>query len=86
LYFYCLFTIFHNLFPEKSTVSNLNDALDAECIVIATDHPEFKEISPGKIKEKGIKVVVDGKNCIDKKIHTYIQIYLFLHFIKSLDL
>jgi len=51
----------------KSTVDNLDEALDAECIVIATDHPEFKSIRPNQIKEKGIKVVIDGKNCLDKK-------------------
>ena len=59
--------IFDPYIPSKSTVDNLDEALDAECIVIATDHPEFKEIRPNQIKEKGIKVVVDGKNCLDKK-------------------
>jgi len=58
--------IFDPYIPGKSTVDNLNEALDAECIVITTDHPEFKEIRPNQIKEKGIKVVVDGKNCLDK--------------------
>jgi len=37
------------------------------CMVIATDHPEFKEIRPNQIKEKDIKVVIDGKNCLDKQ-------------------
>ena len=37
------------------------------CNIIATDHPEFKEIRPNQIKEKGIKVVIDGKNCLDKQ-------------------
>jgi len=59
--------IFDPYIPSKSTVDNLDEALDAECIVIATDHPEFKEIRPNQIKEKGIKVVVDGKNCLDKQ-------------------
>jgi len=58
--------IFDPYIPEKSTVKDLNEALNAECILIATDHPEFKEIRPSQLKEKGIKVVIDGKNCLDK--------------------
>jgi len=58
--------IFDPYIPEKSTVKGLDEALNAECIVIATDHPEFKIIKPEEIKEKGIKVVIDGKNCLDK--------------------
>jgi UDP-N-acetyl-D-glucosamine dehydrogenase len=52
---------------DKSIVNDLDEALDAECIVIATDHPEFKALRPAELKEKGIKVVIDGKNCLDKK-------------------
>jgi len=59
--------IFDPYIPEKSTVKNLNEALNSECIVIATDHQEFKNIKPEEIKEKGIKVVIDGKNCLDKQ-------------------
>ena len=58
--------VFDPYIPEKSNVSDLNEALNAECIVIATDHPEFKSIRPEEIKKKGIKVVIDGKNCLDK--------------------
>ncbi len=59
--------VFDPYIPEKSTVKNLDEALNSECIVIAADHPEFKSIKPEKIKEKGIKVVIDGKNCLDKQ-------------------
>ena len=58
--------VFDPYIPEKSTVKNLSEALNSECIVIATDHPEFKEIRPKEIKKKGIKVIIDGKNCLDK--------------------
>ena len=59
--------VFDPYIPDKSTVDNLDEALDADCIVIATDHPEFKVLRPDELKEKGVKVVVDGKNCLDKK-------------------
>ena len=59
--------VFDPYLLEKSDVKNLDEALNAECLVLVTDHPEFKAIKPEKIKEKGIKVVIDGKNCLDKK-------------------
>jgi len=59
--------VFDPYIPGKSTVDNLDEALNAECIVIATDHPEFKSIKPEEIKKRGIKVVIDGKNCLDKQ-------------------
>lgn len=60
--------IFDPYIPEKSTVENLNQALEkSECIVVATDHPEFKQIKPELLKEKGIKVVIDGRNILDKE-------------------
>lgn len=36
-------------------------------IVLATDHKMFKEINPSVFKEKGIKLIVDGRNCLDKE-------------------
>ena len=60
--------IFDPYVPEKSTAENLNQALEkGECMVVATDHPEFKQIKPELLKEKGVKVVVDGRNILDKE-------------------
>lgn len=59
--------VFDPYILNKSTVDNLDEALDAECIVVATDHSEFKALRPAELKEKRIKVVVDGKNCLDKQ-------------------
>jgi UDP-N-acetyl-D-glucosamine dehydrogenase len=50
---------------SKSTVKTLDEALDADAIVVATNHPEFKEITPQILVKKGVKVVVDGKNMFD---------------------
>jgi nucleotide sugar dehydrogenase len=54
--------------PAKSTLKSLDAALDfADAVVIATNHKVFKELNPEKLEEKGIYVVVDGRNCLDKK-------------------
>ncbi|MEP7162643.1 MAG: nucleotide sugar dehydrogenase, partial [Candidatus Moraniibacteriota bacterium] len=40
----------------------------ATALVLATDHREFKEgITPDILKENGIRVIIDGKNCLDKQ-------------------
>lgn len=52
----------------KSTLHTLKEALDfADVIVIATNHKEFSEIKPEQLEKHNIRVVVDGKNCLDKK-------------------
>jgi len=59
--------IFDPYLPEKSTAENLNQALEkTECVVVVTDHPEFKKIKSELLKEKGVKVVVDGRNILNK--------------------
>jgi UDP-N-acetyl-D-glucosamine dehydrogenase len=48
---------------EKSSVKSLEATLsDAEAVVIAVNHKEFLDID---FKKHGIKVVIDGKNCLD---------------------
>ena len=53
---------------DKSTVKSLDEALSkASCIVIVTDHVEFKEISSDLLKKKEIDVVIDGRNILKKE-------------------
>lgn len=60
--------IFDPYVPKKSTVASLEELLEkSEAIVITANHDEFLKISPEKLKENGIKVVLDGKNCLDKE-------------------
>jgi len=55
-------------FPDRSNVDSLDKALaDATAVVIATDHNEFKAITPELLQAKGVNVVIDGKNCLDKE-------------------
>jgi len=51
----------------KSSIKTLNALLKkVDALIIATDHKEFKEIDPKLFKQNGIKVIIDGKNCLDK--------------------
>jgi len=60
--------IFDPYAPEKSNVENIEDLLEkCEAVVVATDHREFLKIPPEKFKENNIKVIIDGKNCLDKE-------------------
>lgn len=54
--------------PKKSTVKNLKELLQkSDAIVLATDHKEFKEVDPKIFKKYKIRVIIDGKNCLDKE-------------------
>lgn len=59
--------IFDPYFPELSTTSSLEELLSkVDTILIATDHKEFKTLTADTFKQYNIKVVIDGKNCLDK--------------------
>jgi UDP-N-acetyl-D-glucosamine dehydrogenase len=53
---------------KRSSMKTLEALLKkSEAIVLVTDHKEFKEtITPALLKKYGIKVIIDGKNCLDK--------------------
>ena len=52
---------------EKSTAKNLEMVLKhSDAIVLVTDHDEFKNIEPKIFRKYKIKVIIDGKNCLDK--------------------
>jgi nucleotide sugar dehydrogenase len=53
--------------PEKSDFKNLEETLkNSDIIIIATNHIEFKKISGKLLKKHNIKIVIDGKNCLNK--------------------
>jgi len=59
-------TVYDPYFPDMSTVGSLDEALkDSFAVILATDHKEFKEITTEKLNSHGVKVLVDGKNCLD---------------------
>ncbi|MFW6048436.1 MAG: nucleotide sugar dehydrogenase [Candidatus Natronoplasma sp.] len=50
----------HHLFDFEESVK------DSDCILIVTDHDEFKEIDPGEIEMRN-KNIIDSRNIIDKE-------------------
>lgn len=53
---------------KHSTTKSLKELLEkSDALILATDHREFKEIDPALFKKYGIKAIVDGRNCLDKK-------------------
>ena len=53
----------------KSDYKSLKDSLkDAECLVIATAHSEFVNMLPSALLKTKVKLVVDGRNCLDKTL------------------
>ncbi|PKP60633.1 UDP-N-acetyl-D-mannosamine dehydrogenase [Candidatus Atribacteria bacterium HGW-Atribacteria-1] len=51
----------------KYNLSSLNDAVkDSDCILILTDHDDFKTINISKIKDlMRNKILIDTRNCVD---------------------
>jgi UDP-N-acetyl-D-mannosaminuronate dehydrogenase len=45
----------------ESGVESLEDLKDRECLVIATDHGEFRELEKRSLAE----LIVDGRNMLD---------------------
>lgn len=59
--------IFDPYYTEMNTVASTEEILSkVYAILIATDHKEFRAISAHQLKENNIKIVIDGKNCLDK--------------------
>lgn len=52
--------------PKFSTVKTLQEALQAECLIIVTAHKEFLEMNTEQTKSAGVKLIIDGRNCLDK--------------------
>lgn len=53
---------------KKSTEKSLAAILKkSQAIILVTDHREFRSIDPKTFKRCGIKVIIDGKNCLDKR-------------------
>lgn len=66
--------IFDPYFLDKSTSKNFNDILKkAEAIVIATNHRDF--IKTDYLRYNNIKVIVDGRNCLDKSKYSKKTVY-----------
>jgi len=53
---------------EKSSVKTLTTLLKkSDAIILVTNHKEFDKLNGKLLKENNIKVIIDGKNVLDKK-------------------
>ena len=53
---------------HKNNVTELEEFLQkAEYLVIATGHSEIVSLDANRLREKNIKVIIDGRNCLDKE-------------------
>jgi UDP-N-acetyl-D-mannosaminuronate dehydrogenase len=60
--------IFDPYFPELSTCSSLEELMSKSfAILLATDHDEFRGINQEMLIKNDIKIVIDGKNCLNKE-------------------
>jgi len=60
--------IFDPFVLDKSTVRSLDQAVkNVKAVIVATAHNEFKKITPAWLKKNGVKVIIDGRNCLDKE-------------------
>lgn len=56
--------------PHKSDVPTLDEALSgAKAMVVATAHSEFESLSPDRVAGHGVRVVIDGRNCLSKEAY-----------------
>lgn len=64
------FTTFDPHVLSLSSAKTLNEAVSgAKAIIVATNHKEFvSEITPKFLKSKNISIIIDGKNCLNKKL------------------
>ena len=61
-------SIFDPYCLKDSTGNSLEELLqNVDAVLIATDHKEFKKLTPLDFQKHNIKVVIDGKNIYDKQ-------------------
>lgn len=60
--------IFDPYVLDKSTAGNLEEAfIKIDAVVIATAHNLFKKLSPQYFLDRGVKIIIDGRNCLCKE-------------------
>mgnify|MGYP001562322768 CR=1 FL=1 len=60
--------VFDPNIAKQSNVKNIDELLKkSEYVILVTDHKEFKDLDLKKLKDNGIKIIIDGRNCLDKE-------------------
>jgi len=52
---------------DHSNVLTLDEALHCDCVVLVTSHSQFKTISSDLLKQKDVRVLIDGRNFFNGK-------------------
>ena len=60
--------VFDPYIKKGTNVEDLNELMQkSDYIILATDHSEFKNMDLNKLKDNNIKIIIDGRNCLDKE-------------------
>ncbi len=58
--------IFDPFIPKKSNTKSIKELMGkSDYIILATDHDVFRQIKPSEFSKNKIKIIIDGKNCLD---------------------
>lgn len=58
--------IFDPFVPDESNVDNFDQLLErSDVLVLVTNHEEFLNFDLNKLKQHNIKIIIDGRNCLD---------------------
>jgi UDP-N-acetyl-D-glucosamine dehydrogenase len=61
--------IAYDPFVKSSPVASLAEALSGvQAVIIATAHSEFRQLMPEDFLRAEVKIIIDGRNCLDKEI------------------
>ncbi len=59
--------IFDPYISSRSTTESADELLkNSDVLILTVNHNEFIQMPPEKFKEYSIKIIIDGKNCLDK--------------------
>jgi len=62
------FQTFDPYLLKDSSVKSLNHLLNfSDILLITTAHDEFKKIKVNDLEKQKIKIIIDGRNCLDQK-------------------
>ena len=54
--------------PQLSNVRDIDELLEkSEAVVLTVNHKEFMAIPVEKFAANNVKIIIDGKNCLDKE-------------------
>ncbi|MFH1586456.1 MAG: nucleotide sugar dehydrogenase [Candidatus Diapherotrites archaeon] len=59
--------IYDPFLPRYSNISSLDEALNADAIILVTNHRQFSSLTAKKLAQKKVKVVIDTRNFLDKE-------------------